>query len=118
MKKTLTRSKQGGGSIHGVWNSQDGVNSSHGHTADFCPVCHAYGNSAHEAGCKGKKVQIPATAQLPRKNASARVWRMFVEKFVDRKFVKDEANHKFPKSKEKKPHPKTVIKYKVTKVKV
>lgn len=48
----------------------------------YCPSCHSYGNLPHEKGCKDHKVYISATARIPRKDASKRVWDAFYRKFV------------------------------------
>lgn len=48
----------------------------------YCPTCHAANKTAHKEGCLNKKVIISATARLPKKNASEKVWEAFYKKFV------------------------------------
>jgi hypothetical protein len=78
MKKLSTKQgNQGGQEYHANW---------------YCPTCHVFSYMSHISGCKDKKVKISATARIPRKNASKKVWDDFYKKFVlkeDIKFIKD-----------------------------
>lgn len=78
MKKLSTQQgNQGGQDCHANW---------------YCPTCHS-SIQAHEKGCIDKKVQISATARIPRKNASKKVWDEFYKKFVleqDVKYIQEQ----------------------------
>lgn len=55
------------------------------HRNSYCPDCKAFGLIPHKEGCKGVKLIISASARMPRKNASKKVWDDFYDKFVLRK---------------------------------
>jgi len=55
------------------------------HRNSYCPSCKAFGSIPHKEGCKGVKLIISASARMPRKNASKKVWDDFFDKFVLRK---------------------------------
>jgi hypothetical protein len=62
----------------------------HGKINWYCPSCKVFGyRTAHIEGCIGKKVQISATARVPRKNASKEVWDKFYNKFVLQEDIKE-----------------------------
>jgi hypothetical protein len=56
--------------------------SQHSHRNYYCPSCKAFGRSPHSMGCVDRKVEISATARIPKKNASKSVWDAFYKKFV------------------------------------
>ncbi len=60
------------GECNGQWNKNN----------IYCPNCHVFNGIPHGNGCKGRKVKISATARIPRKNASKKVWDDFYDKFV------------------------------------
>lgn len=62
--------------------SNNGDYKCHGWINWYCPDCHAFGDSAHAAGCTTEMVEISPTARIPRKNASKKEWKKFHEKFV------------------------------------
>lgn len=72
------------------------------HANWYCPTCHTF-ISAHEKGCTDRRIQISATARIPRKNVNKKVWDAFYKKFVlkedvkyirDQKKMVDDKNHK------------------------
>ncbi len=81
MKKTISKCKVEAGSSRG----NPSLSGQRNRTVNFCPECHAHGkHNNHTADCKSRAmVQISTLAQLPRKDASKRIWRLFIEKFVE-----------------------------------
>ena len=62
------------------------------HRNSYCPDCKAFGAIPHKRGCKGVKLIISASARIPRKNASKKVWDDFFNKFVLRKDLIEHLN--------------------------
>lgn len=48
----------------------------------YCPECKAFNAAPHMPDCNGEKIAISATARIPQKNASKKVWDDFYKKFV------------------------------------
>lgn len=56
----------------------------------YCPICKVFGyKTPHKTGCTEKKVMISATARIPRKHASQKVWDKFYKKFVLQEDLKE-----------------------------
>jgi hypothetical protein len=75
----------------------------HGKINWYCPSCKCFGyNTAHTEGCMGQKVEISATARIPRKNACKEEWDKFYNKFVLQEDIKEEFKKPKKESKEMK----------------
>lgn len=62
-------------------------NGSHVHANWFCLNCHCIGNyEQHYPDCtKPEAYTIPASAEVPRRNANKRTWSIFIKQFVTAK---------------------------------
>lgn len=64
-------------------------NGPHVHANWFCINCHCVGkHECHYPDCKNPETYaIPASTEVPRKNASKRIWNIFIDQFVKAKPV-------------------------------
>jgi len=75
--------------------------SQHCHSNWYCPSCRVFGyNKPHKDDCNEKKLQISATARIPRKNASKKIWSKFYKKFVLQEDLKEHFSKPKKESKE------------------
>ena len=82
-KRRLTATNVG----EGKGRSQDSV---HYISKRFCCECHAHGNRPHYDGCTTVDwKQIPTWAQVPKRSASNRIWKLFIKKFVEGVYIKE-----------------------------
>jgi hypothetical protein len=89
-KLNVTNAAQGSGKGNMDWRQ------SHD-THNFCPECKSHGSKPHKDGCKGEWAQIPAFAQLPKKNRSKKVWDLFIRKFVNKEYYNNFIKEKYGK---------------------